>query len=418
MMSALIENMLYQRIGMDIKSVGQQIFQRVLQQQLHKYQCDLAHYSQMLQHSEEIWTSLVEAIVIPETWFFRYPESFSLFEELVHEQFRANPARPALKILCLPCSTGEEAYSIAISLLRNGYSAQQFCVDAIDINTQALQQAQSGIFRQYSFRTTNLPFIHQFFEVTESGSLVNQNVRDCVKFSYGNLFEPATLPAKQYDFVFCRNLLIYFDQNKQQQAIQQLRKLLSSEGYLLSGPAEAGAFVRAGMTALPRRDCFAFSQAEQVKPKKITRQLIVPATFKEKSKKAGQALPVPALKPSSRINSSAPVLSAPAKKAERKQDLLQRIEQLSNAGQLSAALELCQTALSEVGPSAQLFYIWGLLFDSMGHNGNAEIYYRKVLYLEPLHAAALRQLAALLHSQGQTAAAALIEQRMKLERKF
>ncbi len=80
--------------------------------------------------------------------------------------------------------------------------------------------------------------------------------------------KPATLPAKQYDFVFCRNLLIYFDQNKQQQAIQQLRKLLSSEGYLLSGPAEAGAFVRAGMTALPRRDCFAFSQAEQVKPKK------------------------------------------------------------------------------------------------------------------------------------------------------
>ncbi len=75
-MSALIENMLYQRIGMDIKSVGQQIFQRVLQQQLHKYQCDLAHYSQMLQHSEEIWTSLVEAIVIPETLVFQIPGIF------------------------------------------------------------------------------------------------------------------------------------------------------------------------------------------------------------------------------------------------------------------------------------------------------------------------------------------------------
>lgn len=419
-MSALIETMLYQKIGMDIKSVGQQIFQRVLQQQLQKYQCDLLQYSVLLQQSDEIWTSLVEAIVIPETWFFRYPESFHLFEELVKEQFSANPLRPTLNILCLPCSSGEEAYSIAITLLRSGFSAQQFCIDAIDINTQVLEQAQSGIFRQYSFRTNNLPFINQYFEATETSYLLRQDVRDSVTFSYGNLFDASTLPVKHYDFVFCRNLLIYFDQNTQQQAVQQLRKLLRKDGYLFSGPAEAGAFVRAGMTALPRRDCFAFHQAEQKKPARMTTQIATPMLFKEKNKKPSLVQPMTGLKQTAapKLNSPASHPVAAPKKSERTQELLQRIEQLSNSGQLNAALELCQAALGEIGASAQLFYVWALLFDSMGHKGNAEIYYRKVLYLEPLHAAALRQLAALLHSQGQTAAAALIEQRMKLERKL
>lgn len=418
-MSAFIENMLYQKIGMDIKSVGQQVFQRVLLQQLQKYQCDLMQYSVLLQQSDEIWTSLVEAIVVPETWFFRYPESFSLFEELVKHQLNSNPTKPVLNILCLPCSSGEEAYSIAITLLRSGYSAQQFSIDAIDINTQVLEQAQAGVFRPYSFRTHNLPFINQFFETTEASYLLRQDVRDCVKFRYGNLFEAATLPAKNYDFIFCRNLLIYFDQKTQQLAIQQLRKLLKKEGFLFSGPAEASVFAKSGMIPMARRECFAFSQASQHEPSKITKLTFAPAVLKDKSKKPGLTMPAVALKQTltPKINITTLGQAVVPKKSERKHDLLQRIDELANSGQLHAALELCQAALSDIGPSAQLFYVWGLLFDSMGYKGNAEIYYRKVLYLEPMHSAALRQLAALLHSQGQTAAAALIEQRMKFERK-
>jgi chemotaxis protein methyltransferase WspC len=99
-----------------------------------------------------------------------------------------------------------------------------------------------------------------------------------------------------------------------------------------------------------------------------------------------------------------------------KENLLQRIEQLSNAGQLDEALDLCQQALSEVGPDAELFYLWGLLLDSMGQQSNAEKYYRKALYMDPLHAAALKQLAALLRAQGHTAAAMLLEQRIKFDR--
>lgn len=423
-MTTAIEKLLSQKIGMDVKSVGQQSFQRVLSQQLKKFGCTLEQYLALLQQSNEAWVSLVEAMVIPETWFFRYPESFNLLGELVDRRQQTNLKPAQLQILCLPCSSGEEAYSIAISLLKYGLSAEQFCIDAIDINSQVLQQAQAGIFKQYSFRSNNLPDIQQFFIQTESSYQLKPEVLACVNLKLGNIFDSATLPVKTYDFIFCRNLLIYFDQDKQNVAVNQLKKLLSADGFLFSGPAEAGAFARSGMSQLTRRDCFAFANASKIQPvalpQKTSTTRSTPSLLKAKlfaTKNNNE------LADKNRSIIKTPIKSIPLSSHQptpvsiSQTDLMQSIEQLSNAGQLQQAFDLCNQALNEFGPSAQLFYLWALLFDSMGNHTKADIYYRKVLYLEPLHTAALKQLAALLHSQGQVAAAKLLEQRIKVDKK-
>lgn len=417
-MSAFIEKLLYEKIGMDIQSIGQRNFQRVLTQQLQKFDCDLAHYTLLLQQSEQIWLSLVEAIVIPETWFFRYPESFSLLEELVRRRQQGGLGQSKLHILCLPCSTGEEAYSIAITLLKCGLTAEQFCIDAIDINSQVLQQAQAGLFRQYSFRSNNFEAIEAFFQHSAAQYQLKQEVIACVNLRYGNLFEPATLPTKHYDMVFCRNLLIYFDQKTQNIAVAQLKKMLSKEGVLFSGPAEVGAFTRACMTQLARRDCFAFTHS--VVKTAASRPLVaaglpVNAGLDKATGRSSKAAVTAKLPRVVRAANTAGPKPSPVRvvPAHAGKDILHRIEQYSNAGKLDDALGLCQQALSEQGPSAQLFYLWGLLSDSLGNKNNAELYYRKALYLQPLHGAALRQLAALLHAQGHAAAAALLEQRIK-----
>lgn len=413
-MTAFIEQLLYQRIGMDVHSIGRKTFERVLSQQLQKHHCSADEYALLLLQSPEIWTALVEAIVIPETWFFRYPESFRLFEELVKPQMMAMPGRQPLKILCLPCSTGEEAYSIAMTLFACGFNNTQFCIDALDINNKVLEQARQGFFRSYSFRGQSQTLFSRYFQVNEGGYQLHPDVVSSVNFRYGNLFDVSTLPAKNYDFVFCRNLLIYFDNKNQQVAISQLQKLLSHDGYLFSGPAEAGAFVRSGMSPLGRRDSFAFRHMPQKQSLKVASTLPAPSVPKNKTSPLKRKKTALALSNSeNKTVKSARVQLTPVNDGTGQ---LSRIEQLANAGQLATALKLCEQLLQELGPSAQLFYLWGLVSDGMEQQRNAELYYRKALYLEPMHAAALRQLAALLHAQGQTGAAALIEQRMKFER--
>lgn len=426
-MTAFIAQLLSQKIGMDIESVGQRMFQRVVAQQLQKFDCTIDQYSILLQQSNEVWASLVEAIVIPETWFFRYPKSFHLFKELVKQLFETALKHRKLQILCLPCSSGEEAYSIAMTLLTIGLNTEQFDIDAIDINSQVLQQAQSGIFTQYSFRHNNLNDIQQFFDPIDSGYQLKSEVLACVQLRPGNILTPATLPSKHYDFIFCRNLLIYFDEKKQNVAANQLKNMLMADGFLFSGPAEVSSFARAGMRQLAHRDCFAFANTRKktsitVQPKSYNLQ---PAHVLVKGSLVGsQTL---SMMTKAQLNKTSTTPKATATRiikplqqtvtvGKSKENLLQRIEQLSNAGQLDEALDLCQQALSEVGPDAELFYLWGLLLDSMGQQSNAEKYYRKALYMDPLHAAALKQLAALLRAQGHTAAAMLLEQRIKFDR--
>ncbi|WP_419571470.1 CheR family methyltransferase [Rheinheimera sp.] len=407
-MTALIEQLLQQRIGMDIRSVGQQSLQRVLSGELQKFACNLSSYQQQLPQSDAMWTSLVEAIVVPETWFFRYPESFRLVAELASHLLNKQDGTK-LSLLCLPCSTGEEPYSLAITLMQQGYQPHQFQIDALDINTKVLAQAKQGSFRDYSFRGCPAGLKERYFTARDGLYQIHPEIRKTVNFRYGNLLDPASLPPKKYHLVFCRNLLIYFDQDTQQAAVRQLRQLMLSTAYLFSGPAETGAFVKAGMVSLTQRDSFAFADPQkqtQLEPAKSTKATTVSAA----------ALKTPKMSPAKPAGqtgrpSSTRVLpqAAPVKKNT---SLLDDIERQANQGQLTQALALCQQALIELGPSAQLFYLWGLLSDSLNQKGNAEIYYRKTLYIEPLHAQALKQLAALLRAQNDYAAAERFEQRL------
>ncbi|WP_337841825.1 protein-glutamate O-methyltransferase CheR [Rheinheimera sp.] len=407
-MTVLIEQLLQQRIGMDIRSVGRQTLQRVLSAELQKFSCNLADYQHQLPVSEPMWTSLVEAMVVPETWFFRYPESFRLVAELAsHLLTRQSSAR--LAVLCLPCSTGEEPYSLAITLMQQGYQPNQFQIDALDINTKVLAQAEQGLFRDYSFRGCPAGLKERYFTARGGQYQIHPDLRQSVSFRYGNLLDSSTLPQKKYHLVFCRNLLIYFDQNTQQSAVRQLRQLMLPDGYLFSGPAETGAFLKAGMTSLTQRDSFAFANPQEKNRQTAVAKPLLVAVSGSALNKSTRTVAKPAGHRQKPGRTEVLPQAVPVKKNT---GLLEDIEQQANQGQLTQALALCQQALTELGPSARLFYVWGLLSDSLDQKGNAEMYYRKALYIEPLHTQALKQLTALLRAQNDHAAAERFEQRL------
>ncbi|WP_411566358.1 CheR family methyltransferase [Pseudomonas orientalis] len=395
---------LKERIGLDVASVGEAIIERAVRQRCQVSQVPTADaYWQLLQSSHDEQQALIEAVIVPETWFFRYPESFATLARLAQARLAEIKQMRALRILSLPCSTGEEPYSIAMALLDAGLAPHQFKVQGMDVSPLSVERARRGVYGKNSFRGADLEFRDRHFTEDGGAYRIADRVREQVRLHVGNLLDPALLANEpSYDFVFCRNLLIYFDQPTQQQVFDVLKQLTHVDGVLFIGPAEGSLLGRHGMRSIGVPQSFAFSRhVESAAPAPVF--VPMPAAPPKRG-----AAPI-ALKPRpfSTVSAQAP-LKAPHTEAG---ELLNQIATLANEGKSAEARAACERYLGSHPPVAQVFYWLGLLSDVAGSAPQAQGYYRKALYLEPQHPQALMHLAALLESQGDSAGARRLQAR-------
>ncbi len=142
---------LKERIGLDVASVGPLIIERAVRQRCIQLQmATTEQYWSRLQGSADEQQALIEAVIVPETWFFRYPESFSTLARLATERLEQLRGMRALKILSLPSSTGEEPYSIAMALLDAGLAPHQFKVDGLDVSPASIERGKRAIYGKNS----------------------------------------------------------------------------------------------------------------------------------------------------------------------------------------------------------------------------------------------------------------------------
>ncbi len=406
-MSARFERLLHGLIGLDAESVGQVVIERAVRQRIAALSCgDEDTYWLKVQGSASEQQALVEAVVVPETWFFRYPESFVALVSLARERcVQLAGARP-LRILSLPCSTGEEPYSIAMALLDAGVPGDGFRIDAMDISEVNLQRAERALYGRNSFRGDDLSFRDRHFSETPEGFELRTEVRRKVRLLAGNLLAPGLLAGEApYDFVFCRNLLIYFDRPTQYAVAAVLQRLMRDDGAMFIGPAEASLFSQIGMQALSIPLAFVFRRQAARPVQSPAPSLQVPA------KPAPRTAPLP--RSAARVPAAVlrtPV-TAPAPAAVVADSALEEIAALANAGRSDEARAACERYLAAHGPDAQVFYWLGLLSDVAGRRSEAQAYYRKTLYLAPTHAEALAHLSALLAAGGDLAGAKRLQQR-------
>lgn len=399
---------LKERIGLDVASVGAAIIERAVRQRTTLSQAAQAdEYWQLLQSSRDEQQALIEAVIVPETWFFRYPESFATLGKLARQRLAELNNMRALRILSLPCSTGEEPYSIAMALLDAGLKPHQFKVDGMDISPLSVDKARRAVYGKNSFRGQDLQFRERHFMPEQDGHRVNEYVREQVRWQVGNVLDPtllATEPA--FDFVFCRNLLIYFDQPTQKQVFEVLKRLTHVDGVLFIGPAEGSLLGRLGMRSIGIPQSFAFSRHSEPHPEPLPtpKPLAVPVSQPLRS-----TPPAPV-----RSRPFAAVTALPVTKKTADPDaatLLAQIAALANEGKSAEARAACEQYLRSHEPVAQVFYWLGLLSDVAGLSLEAQGYYRKALYLEPQHPEALMHLAALLRAQGDSAGARRLQER-------
>lgn len=402
------------RIGLDVASVGEAVIERAL-----RHRCagsdssDYDSYWALLHGSANEQQALIEAVIVPETWFFRYQESFVTLGKLVAERLTVLRGMRPVRILSLPCSTGEEPYSIAMALFDAHIGAQQFQVDAMDISPISITRAECGVYGRNSFRGADIAFRERYFSVVENGFLVDGRVRDRVRFRAGNLLDPALLTQTAYDFVFCRNLLIYFDQVTQKQVFEVLKRLTREDGVLFIGPAEGSLLTRMGMRSIGIAQTFAFSHHVELPQGAAAIQ----ASFPLSGNPVAPPVRVrPFADPRSTVPSQTqrPVPAASTPSAAGNDDvatLLTTIAVLANEGKSAQARTACERFLQHHDPVAQIFYWLGLLSEVEGNASAAQGFYRKALYLQPQHAETLAQLAALLEAQGDSSGARRLQER-------
>ena len=397
------EGLLKRTMGLDAASVGISAIERAVQARLLACRIDDAEdYWRHLSASRTELQELIEAVVVPETWFFRDAQAFQAMARIAIEEWLPRQNEGMLRVLSLPCSTGEEPYTIAMALIDAGLAPGRFRIDAIDISGHALARARRGIYGRNSFRGKDLGFRDRHFTAVETGYRISDAVRGAVQFSQGNMFDPAFLPATDhYDIIFCRNLLIYFDAATQKRAIATLRRLLAERGVLFLGHAETSLVSEQEFTPARIPMAFAFRKGA-ARPRKIAH----PPAPKPVRLQPAPARPAPPWPRSARA--AAPRPAPQPRKAD-----LEELRRMADQGRLEEAASGCEAYLKESGPSPDALHLLGLIKDASGNPAAAAQHYRKALYLDPDHREALGHLALLLRKQGDAAGAKLLGERMR-----
>ena len=205
----------------------------------------LAHGTDLLRlirNSNVEFDSLLHRLLTQETSFFRYPAIFDCLErrvlpELHMKKFWENPR--SLRIWSAGCSTGEEPYSIAMTVADALEFADAWNIHilATDISREALDHAEHGIYGEREVEALNLRQREHFFSRTGDCYVVKPRIRNLVTFAPMNLAQVVYMG--KFDCIFCMNVLIYFSEERQAQLIQRFFEYLEPGGYLFLGHAES-----------------------------------------------------------------------------------------------------------------------------------------------------------------------------------
>lgn len=380
-----VETWLQAFAGLESASIGADAVARAARQRIADTGCESVEaYLACLERSAEERNALIDRVVVPETWFFRdRPALDALAKWVVGDWARLHPGA-VFRVLSVPCSTGEEPYSLAMACALAGWPLERLHIDAVDISRQNLARAMRGIYGRNSFRGDDLGFREAFLEPAEGATWrVSDRLRAPVHFQFGNLLaDDFSASRKPYHAIFCRNLLIYFDRPTQARAVRTLDRLLDPDGWFAVGPAEPVLLFSHGYDLVKVRGAFLLRRSGQAG---------VPAAFPPRT----PAPPLAAAKPWREIaRPAAPEpLPTPAARAAGAGEELRAIRQLADSGRLRDARTRGEALLAREGASAPLLFLLGVVAEASGDTGAAEALYRKTVYLDPRHTEALGHLA-------------------------
>lgn len=424
--AGFIEKLLADRIGLSVASVGPGLIQRGVELRMkHLGIRRQEDYERILLTPSDEIQALIEEVVIPESWFFRDDRPFATFRQFVRCGWVEQPHRRRLAVLCLPCASGEEPYSVAIALLELGLTQDRFEIVAIDVSVQSIQRATVGLYSRNAFRGMDLRLQEKYFIPRQGRYQLNPDVRTFVRFQQGNILDPHLMGEHLgFDVVFCRNLLIYFDDPARARAFANLDRLTQNDGLLFLGHADRSdqlvttrfvPYADTGSFAYQKQALRAASgpavgpvsaQERHATPK----PRLAPVSVQPAPAVRLEPSPVPSPPPSVPPSRPRPPEPAPASATES-DDILGRASTLADQGRYAEAIRLIRQRLGQGSLDAAAHFLLGIIYQAAGHWAEAETELTKAIYLNPAHDEALLAMALIARRKGDMASEAFYRRR-------
>jgi chemotaxis protein methyltransferase CheR len=237
--------LLYLRTGMIFDEQKRYYIERRIRDRLQKLQLNSisSYLGMILAHPSEL-EALINAFTINETYFFREESQLAaLARSILPELVSSRRPGDLVRIWSMPCSSGEEPYSIAIWLLENWPMVDAWHIEIVgsDIDTDALARARAGLYGERALARLPADVRDRYFRPVDRDQWeIIDDLKESVLFSRVNLIDPSSVATERpFDVVFCRNLLIYFDDAARQIAAANLFNRLKPGGFLCVGHTES-----------------------------------------------------------------------------------------------------------------------------------------------------------------------------------
>jgi chemotaxis protein methyltransferase CheR len=368
--------------------------------------------------------AIASHLTIPETHFFRSPETFAMLQnQLLPELIAAHAATTRrLRIWSAGCATGPEPFSLAIlvSRLIPDLADWDVSILATDINPDGFAAASAGEYTQWAFRGTPSWVISGYFDKTRGGHYrLSPAIQDMVTFRYLNLIEDP-FPT-DCDLILCRNVIMYFARDTAVQVADKLRCSLKQNGYLLVTASETGRDIQGSLTSMILGGEIVYKRTPPTPAATTAPALKAPAAGDQTSagraarpgppqatraKKADTARAGLRLERRAWSREDRPVPTAKRATKLDAQAIADDARRLADRGQLDEALERCNTALTCEKLNPSLYYLKASILQELHRPDEAEQALQSTLFLDGGFALARVMLGAIARSQDRSREAA------------
>ncbi|MEW6086985.1 MAG: CheR family methyltransferase [bacterium] len=342
-------------------------------------------------YSEHEFKELLNLITINETSFFRTPAHFKVLKEAVLPEIirRKADMDRTIRIWAAGCSTGEEPYSIAMTVLIYLLTFKDWKVQilATDISERVLEIAKRGVYPERSLKTVDRYCRDLFFEkIDENNYAIKDDLKKVIEFKYFNLIgTPYPLSEiKNWDIIFCRNVTIYFKAESTKRVIHNFYRSLAAGGYLFIGHSESLNNISDEFNLVEVKGTFFYYKSAQKKQtNKTARDFFdfdkrlkpdfkpdVKEAKKEKNKDETIKFETAFICPKEDIRDETGVL-------------LSKAEDLFNNGKIEDAIRACIEIESTDPLLWEAYFLLGLIHYNVGNAKDAVIQFKKVVYLNP-----------------------------------
>jgi len=234
----LYRKLIYDESGIHFSATNRAILESRLAERLREKKLQSLHeYYQIIISDKDELKLLLDSVTTNLTRFFRNQGHFDALEHHVIPEFIKQKKDKLIKVWSAGCSTGEEPYSIAMLLEDKLPSGWTYTITASDISLKSLMVGKEGFYPETRMQGVPEAYISKFFDRTSNGYQVKDSIKKNIKFDYHNLKNDSG--QRNLDIVFCRNVLIYFDEAAQKATVERFYDAMAEKSFLFIGHSES-----------------------------------------------------------------------------------------------------------------------------------------------------------------------------------